>query len=126
MDAPYTFDERDDGGTKLDFVYVGDLVRGLIRAAECLHERQTLRGEVFNLGSGYPVSLRMLARLISRGFDGQEREPGFYGPPRAQPLISYLDISKAARLLQWQPETELQDGLRKTSAWYRLFWQRLW
>ncbi len=126
MGAPYTFGERDDGSTKLDFVYVDDLVRGLIRAAECLHERRTLRGEVFNLGSGYPVSLRMLTRLLNRNFDEQEREPGFYGAPRVQALIRYLDISKAAQLLEWQPETELQEGLRRTIAWYQHFWQRLW
>ena len=126
MGAPYAFGERDDGGTKLDFVYADDLVRGLIRAAECLHEQETLRGEVFNLGSGYPISLRMLTRLISRNFDEREREPGFYGTPRAQARIRYLDISKAARWLQWQPETELQAGLRKTIAWYQHFWQRLW
>jgi nucleoside-diphosphate-sugar epimerase len=124
--ASYAFGERDDGRTKLDFAYVDDLVRGLVRAAESLHAQRTLRGEVFNLGSGYPVSLRMLTRLISRSFDGQEREPGFYGAPRAQALIRYLDISKAARVLQWQPEIELQEGLRKTIAWYQQFWQRLW
>jgi nucleoside-diphosphate-sugar epimerase len=126
MGAPYVFGERDDGRTKLDFIYVNDLVRGLVRAAESLHKQPALRGEVFNLGSGYPVSLGMLARLISRNFDGQEREPGFYGTPRAQALIRYLDISKAARVLQWQPETELQDGLRKTIAWYQHCWQQLW
>lgn len=126
MNAPYTFGERDDGRTKLDFVYVDDLVRGLVRAAASLLERKALSGEVFNLGSGYPVSLRMLTRLISRHYDGQEREPGFYGAPSAQPLIRYLDISKATQLLQWEPETELHDGLRRTIAWYQHHWQRLW
>src|SRR5262249_11180103 len=89
MNAPYTFGERDDGRSKLDFIYVNDLVRALVRVAEVISERPALRGEVFNLGSGYPVSLRMLTRLISRLYDGQEREPGFYGTPHAQALIRY-------------------------------------
>lgn len=129
MDAPYTFGERDDGRTKLDFVHVRDLAGGLVRAAEKLHARRqtaVFKGQAFNLGCGYPVSLRTLTRLISRCYDGQEREPCFCGTPRPQPLIRYLDISKAETLLQWQPQIELQEGIVEMLAWYRRFWQQLW
>jgi nucleoside-diphosphate-sugar epimerase len=124
MSAPYGFSARDDGRTKLDFVCVRDLVCGLVRAAEAA-QRGTHKGEAFNLGSGYPVSLRTLTRLISRGYDGKEREPQFGGTPRSQPLIRYLDISKAERFLHWQPEVELQEGLVEMLAWYQQFWRRL-
>mgnify|MGYP000971957918 CR=1 FL=1 len=125
LDVPYNFGERDDGRTKLDFVNVRDLARGLVRAAETLHQCPKRNGEAINLGSGYPISLRTLTRLISRSFDGVEREPCFCGTPRSQPLIRYLDIRKAERLLHWQPEIELQEGLIETLAWYRRFWQQL-
>ncbi len=125
MDAPYNFGERDDGRTKLEFSNVRDLVRGLARAAEALHARRPIKGEAINLGSGYPVSVQTLARLISRSYDGQEREPCFCGERTQQPHIRYLDIRKAERLLDWQPQVELQEGLIETLAWYRRFWPQL-
>lgn len=124
MQAPYGFTPRDDGRTKLDFICVRDLVNGLVKAAEAAQRREQL-GEAFNLGCGYPVSLRTLARLISRSYDGKEREPQFGGAPRPQPLIRYLDISKAERLLQWQPEVELQEGIVEMLAWYQRFWRQI-
>ncbi|MBI1764257.1 MAG: SDR family NAD(P)-dependent oxidoreductase [Acidobacteria bacterium] len=125
LESPYHFGARDDGRSKLEFVNVRDLARGLVRAAEVLHTRPCTRGEAINLGSGYPVSLQTLTRLLSRSYDGQEREPCFCGEPAAQPLIRYLDIRKAERLLAWRPEIELQEGLMETLAWYRRFWPQL-
>lgn len=125
MDGPYSFGARDDGRTKLEFSNVRDLVRGLARAAEALHACQPLKGEAINLGSGYPVSIQTLTRLISRCYDGQEREPCFCGEATRQPHIRYLDSCKAERLLGWQPQVELQEGLVETLAWYRRFWPQL-
>lgn len=126
MNAPYTFGEHVDGMDKLDFIGVRDLVRGLVRSAEWLHKQplaQFRQGVAFNLGSGYPITLRSLARLISRSYDGHEREPYFSGPLNALPAIHYLDISKAERELQWLPEIGLQEGLIETLAWYQRFWR---
>lgn len=125
MDAPYCFGEREDGRTKLEFSHIRDLVRGLIRAAESLHARHASKGEAINLGSGYPVSVQTLTRLISRCYDGQEREPCFCGEPVLPSPIRYLDIRKAERLLGWQPQVELQAGLNETLAWYQRFWPQL-
>lgn len=125
MDAPYHFGERDDGRMKLEFSAVHDIVRGLMRTAETLHAQPALGGEAINLGNGYPVSVQTLARLVSRCFDGQEREPCFCGGPVSQPPIRYLDIRKAERLLGWQPQVELKEGLTETLAWYRRFWPQL-
>jgi nucleoside-diphosphate-sugar epimerase len=125
MDASYCFDEREDGRTKLEFSNVQDLVRGLIRAAETLHARPSIKGEAINLGSGYPISLQTLTRLISQCYNGEEREPCFCGEPVAQPPIRYLDICKAQRLLDWQPHVELREGLLETLAWYQRFWPQL-
>jgi nucleoside-diphosphate-sugar epimerase len=125
MDAPYCFGEREDGRTKLEFSDVRDLVRGLIRAAELLHTRAAIKGEAINLGSGYPISVQTLTRLVSRCYDGQEREPCFGGEPVSQPPIRYLDIRKADRLLKWKPQIELREGLLEMLAWYQHFWPQL-
>ena len=125
MNVPYSFGERDNGQAKLEFSDVRDLVRGLVRAAEALHTCHSIKGEAINLGSGYPISLQALTRLISQCYDGQKREPCFCGEPLSQSPIRYLDICKAERLLAWQPNVELQEGLTETLAWYQRFWPQL-
>lgn len=124
MDAPYHFGDRDDGRTRLDFAFVKDIVRGCVQTAEWLHAQNGhAAGETFNLGSGYPISTRTLTRIISRNFDGTERHPSFDGPPQRVPLIRYFNVNKAADLLGWRAETELEQGLNTTIDWYRQRWQ---
>ncbi len=119
---PYEFGDRDDGSTRLDFLYIRDMASAYIRVAENL---DTVAGEAFNFGSGSPTSTRDLARLVSRLFDGQNCEPIFAGQPKAKPVIKSLDIRKARERLGWQPSTPLEQGLSETIAWYRRYWERL-
>jgi nucleoside-diphosphate-sugar epimerase len=121
-DAPYAFGDRDDGSTELDYIYVGDMADAYVRVAEQI---ETASGEAFNFGSGRPISCIQLTKLISRLFDGREREPEFSGPPKERNIIKSLDIHKAKERLNWQPLTPLEEGLAKTIAWYRRNWDRL-
>src|SRR5262249_49389357 len=81
-------------------------------------------GEALNIGTGRATSVRDLAVLISRLFDGKARQPIFRGPRRKQPAIKYLDAAKARRLLGWSPTVQLEEGLQETIAWYRDHWAR--
>jgi CDP-glucose 4,6-dehydratase len=112
----YDFGDRDDGTTRLDFLHIRDMTGAYISVAEHM---EVAKGEAFNFGRGEPVSTGEVARLVSRGFDGREREPKFHGAPREKPVVKYLDIRKAKSLLGWQPETTLEQGLRETIDWYR-------
>lgn len=125
MGEPYTFGERDINCSIQDFVYIRDLVQGLICAAEALQTHLPVNGEAINFGSGYALSLPALARLISHLYDGKEREPGFSSLPARQVGASYLDICKARELLHWRPEVDLHAGLSETLAWYQKFWSQL-
>ncbi len=118
----YEFGDRDDGSTRLDFLYIRDMASAYIRAAENL---DSISGEAFNFGSGNPTSTHNLACLVSRVFDNQVREPIFKGEAKAKPVIKSLDIRKAKERLGWQPTTPLQQGLSETLAWYRRYWERL-
>jgi len=113
---PYDFGDRDDGSTRLDFLHIRDMTQAYIAVAEHMDVAQ---GEAFNFGRGQPVSTSELARLLSRAHDGGERTPLFHGAPRKVPVVKYLDIAKAQRLLGWQPQTPLDRGLHETVAWYR-------
>jgi nucleoside-diphosphate-sugar epimerase len=114
--SPYDFGDRDDGSTRLDFLHIRDMTRAYLCVAEHM---DVAKGEAFNFGRGQPVSTSEITRLLSRAFDGREREPLFHAARRERPTVKYLDIRKAQRLLGWQPETPLEQGLRETIDWYR-------
>lgn len=106
-----------DGRILRDFLFVDDLVECFLEVAVC----ERAYGEVFNVGTGIPVSFLELAREIARiagtgkvSFteftkERKEVEPGDY----------YTDLSKIKSIVGWEPQTGLEEGLRKTIAFYR-------
>jgi CDP-glucose 4,6-dehydratase len=120
--ADYDFGDRDDGSTRLDYLYIRDMSNAYIKLAEHL---DVATGEAFNFGRGHSVSTSEMTKLISRVFDGREREPLFHGPRREVPVVKYLDIQKAKRVLDWQPTTTLEQGVAETIDWYRRFLDQL-
>lgn len=116
--ASYEFGDREDGCTRLDFLHIRDMTNAYLYVAEQIHH---VRGHAINFGSGSPISTAELARMVSRLFDGTDREPLFHGTRRSEPLIKYLDIGKAERLLGWRPTTSLEHGLSETIEWYRSY-----
>ncbi|MEV0135934.1 NAD-dependent epimerase/dehydratase family protein [Dactylosporangium sp. NPDC050688] len=109
--GPYDFGARDDGTTRLDFLYVGDMVAGYLRVAERL---ATHPGSCYNFGSGRPAAIRDVARMVSEAYDGVAREPIFRGPRRDRPIVKCLDVSRARAELGWAPVVPLAEGLGRT------------
>jgi nucleoside-diphosphate-sugar epimerase len=106
-----------DGEQTRDFTYVANVVDGVLRAAVAPHAS----GEVINLATGGRISLNELFRTLRAliGGDGAGMEPR-YEPPRAGDVRdSQADISKAKRLLEYQPTASFEDGLARTVEWYR-------
>lgn len=102
-----------DGTQARDFTYVDDIARGTIAALK------PAGYEIINLGGGRnPV---MLTTLITKleGLLGKtarfDRKPSHLADVKE----TWADISKAKRLLAWQPEIDLDEGLRRSVAWYR-------
>jgi UDP-glucose 4-epimerase len=100
----------DDGLLTRDYVYVGDVVRASLAAAE--------RGEgVFNVGTGSETTVLDLFERC-RAVSGVDVEPEF-APSRAGDLRrSVLDPGRAERELGWRAETSLDDGLARTWAFF--------
>lgn len=113
-----------DGRILRDFLYVDDLVDCFLQVATY----DPAYGEVFNVGSGIPISFIELAKKIVKitgkgkvAFteftqERKEVEPGDY----------YTDISKIKRLVGWEPTIGLEDGLRKTVEFYRKNKKEYW
>jgi nucleoside-diphosphate-sugar epimerase len=102
-----------DGEQTRDFTYVANVVDGVLRAAHA----PGVSGEVINLATGSKISLNELLRTLKQ-IAGSTIEPT-YGPTRVGDVRdSQADISKAERLLGYRPIVGLEEGLRRTVAWF--------
>jgi len=95
-----------DGTQTRSFTYVSDMVEGILKAAWVTD----VSGEVVNLGS--------TAETILRLTDSDSRIE-FHPLPADDPKRRCPDISKAKRLLRWEPKTGLEEGLQRAIAWFR-------
>jgi nucleoside-diphosphate-sugar epimerase len=102
-----------DGEQTRDFTYVSNVVDGVLRALDA----PDAAGEVINVATGVRVSLNRLLELV-QALAGSRLAP-VYGPARAGDVRdSQADISKAERLLNYRVTVPLEEGLRRTLAWF--------
>jgi UDP-glucose 4-epimerase len=95
-----------DGKQTRDFIYVGDVVRGVLAAAE--HS-----GGVYNVGTGVETSVNEL-HAVCRRVTSIDREPEYAEARPGEISRSVVDPGLAARELGWRAEQSLEDGLRLT------------
>jgi dTDP-glucose 4,6-dehydratase len=98
-----------DGSQTRSFCYVDDLIRGLYGLAES--------GEhlPMNLGNPNEMSLLQLAESVVRVTDS-ESEIVFEALPVDDPQVRQPDITRARQILGWEPEIEVEEGLRRIAA----------
>jgi GDP-L-fucose synthase len=117
VDAHESGDDHIDvwgtGGATREFLYVDDAADGILLAAERYDGQDPI-----NLGSGQEVAIRDLAELVAKlvGFEGELRWD--MSKPDGQPR-RHVDASRAAALIGWEAKVPLEEGLRRTIAWYR-------
>jgi UDP-glucose 4-epimerase len=100
-----------------DYVYVSDLVDALLLSGTGAN---LLDGEIINIGSGRATQIAQLVDCVEAqlGCHGLVRR-GALAYRTGEPMEYLLDVSKARQLLQWVPQTSLDEGLRRTVNWYR-------
>jgi NAD dependent epimerase/dehydratase len=99
-----------------DLTFVADTVEGFIKIAE----KEKSIGEVINIGSGFEISIGDLAEKIVRLT--QSKITIKIDKKRVRPKDSEVerllaDVTKARKMLSWQPEVNLDSGLKKTIKW---------
>jgi len=99
-----------------DLTYVTDTVSGFIAAAHA----KNVEGQVINLGCGEDISMGDLAERIIQ-LTGRDTELVFDAsrirPPRSEVQQLLANNTKAGKLLSWEPEVGLEEGLRTTIEW---------
>lgn len=102
-----------DGSTRRDYTYIDDIISG-VRAAI---DYDSSMHEVINLGESETTELSRLIELLEENIgkkaviDHQPLQPG-------DVPITYADISKARRLLNYNPQTKIADGIPKFVEWF--------
>lgn len=97
-----------------DFIYIADLVDGIVRAASA----RLAAHEVINLGSETPMSVTEMVQSIIR-VSGREVPVIAAGATRPNEAPSWsTNADRARRLLEWTPTTSLEDGLARTLRFY--------
>ncbi len=103
-----------DGQQTRDFTYVSDVVQVLMLASE----KPGVSGEVFNIGTGHGTTLLDLIAALNRQL-GTNVTPKHADVRAGDIRHSKADISKAVKMLGYQPKVKFEDGLRETLAWYK-------
>jgi nucleoside-diphosphate-sugar epimerase len=101
-----------DGSQQRDFTYIDDIARGTIAAL------RPVGYDVINLGGDCPVPLSQVIVQIA-GLLGKSPRIDYQPMHPADVVTTWADIGKARRLLNWSPTVSLEEGLRRSVAWYR-------
>ncbi len=102
-----------DGSTSRDYTYVDDTVQGLLAAMK--YDKSGF--EIVNIGNNYSIQLEELISSLAEVIGKKAVIEQFPEQPGDVP-ITFADITKANKLLGYDPQTKLKDGLKKFYDWF--------
>lgn len=103
-----------DGNDIKDFIYVEDLVEGLLLAME-----KTNQFDQINLGGGKPITIRQVLQILLEADGFRDAQVFFNSSKPTMIPIRLINIDKAKKILNFSPTTSLKTGLEKTLHWYK-------
>lgn len=106
-----------DGNTRRDYTYVDDVVQGVIGAIHYAQRGETTF-DIFNLGESETTTLNELIAALESAL-GKTAVIDQLPEQKGDMPLTCADISKARRLLGYDPHTKIADGIPKFVAWYR-------
>lgn len=101
------------GKLKRDWTYIDDIVAGFIKTLDA-----RLDCEILNLGNGHPVENLDFVKVLE-GLLGKSAKIVNAPTPASEPLITYADVSKARRMIGYDPTTSVEQGLEQFVNWMR-------
>ena len=102
------------GRMKRDWTYIDDIVAGFVAAIDV-----KLGYEILNLGCANPVENLAFVEILERLLWKKAIVNEVPAPP-SEPIITYADVSKANRLIGYQPKVNVDEGLRRFVDWMRV------
>lgn len=114
---------RSDGSLIRDYFYVEDGAAAYMLLAEKLAADPALRGHAFNFSNELQVTVLQLVESLAKVM-GVAIEADVRNEARNEIQHQYLSAAKARRMLNWNPLFTLEEGLKRTIAWYEEFFAR--
>jgi UDP-glucuronate 4-epimerase len=105
-------------GTARDFTYVDDIVEGIVRTIEYQSRIDTKKIEIINLGNSSPITVEEFIGKIEK-IVGKKAKVKQAKLPPGDVRQTYAGISKAKKLLGWEPGVKLNQGLKKLWQWFK-------
>jgi UDP-glucuronate 4-epimerase len=103
-----------DGSVLRDFTHVSDIGRGIIAALTA----DGVIGQCVNLGHDRPIAIKKLIELIETAAGAKAQIE--HRPPRTEDMpFTHADLTKARRLLGYEPRVEIEEGVQEYVAWFR-------
>ncbi|MCI0490213.1 MAG: GDP-mannose 4,6-dehydratase [Blastocatellia bacterium] len=103
-----------DGSTRRDYTYIDDIISGVAAAMDY----DQSRFEIINLGGSETTELGRLVELLERALD--RRAIIEHHPPQPGDVpVTYADVSKARRLLGYEPGTDIEEGINRFVEWFK-------
>jgi nucleoside-diphosphate-sugar epimerase len=103
-----------DGSQTRSFCYVDDTIRGLM----LMMEKDAATGEIINIGNPQEYPILEIAHKV-KALTGSDSRITFHPLPKDDPKVRRPVIGKARRILGWEPEIDLDEGLRRTIRAFR-------
>ena len=107
-----------DGEQRRSFTYVDDVVKLLLKVQNCDNS------ETFNVGNNKTSSLNEVIKIIEK-FSNKEARVN--NQPRAfrDPDVVLPSLSKSKQILDWEPSTNIEEGIKSTIEWYSSFQDKI-
>jgi UDP-glucuronate 4-epimerase len=107
-----------DGSSRRDYTFIIDLIDGMMSVL------QRHKGyEIYNLGESRTTSLMELVHLIEEAL-GKKANIEMLDSQPGDVSITYADITKARRMLNYQPKVKMEEGIKRFVEWYKMASQR--
>ncbi|MDD4938551.1 MAG: GDP-mannose 4,6-dehydratase [Candidatus Omnitrophica bacterium] len=113
---------RSDGTPIRDYIYIEDVVEAYLALAKALYlSRPGVNGEPFNFGTGRPISVLRLVKMMIKISGNRKLKPRILSKTKIKGEIDrqYLSSGKAVSLLKWRARHGIAEGLKKTFVWHK-------
>jgi UDP-glucuronate 4-epimerase len=103
-----------DGSSQRDYTYIDDILSGIMGAIQY----RASNFEIFNLGESQTIELKRLIELLEEAL-GEKAILDYQPPQPGDVPITFANIEKARRLLGYNPQTKIEDGVHQFVKWFR-------
>lgn len=121
--AIYNFTKQIDNGSELpifgngksfrDYTFIDDIIDGIVASVDL-----NCNFEIFNLGNSRPVQLNHLVDLIEQKI-GKPAYKSYLKMQHGDVKYTFANISKAARILGYEPKVDIEEGIERFVRWYK-------